>query len=309
VPPPGAPPLFGQAGGRLTPPPPSPSGGLSRALALGAVVIGLAVAGLLALALRDGSSGSTGLSPIAEAAERTGELGGVRFSGTGHMTASGMSMDMTFSGAFDTATDRARLEMRAQTPGAPQIADMMNPLVEVTEGPVVFMSSPAFAGQLPDGKTWMKLDLSDVTPDEAGSAAPATSMDARALLTQLEAVGDARMVGKDAVSGVPTTHYTATIDPALEAEQLREDGDELCAQVMEQQTRSSVVDVWIDRKSLVRRLAMSVPFDAVAGPGASMSLRMDFYDFGATPEIGVPSEDDAFDATDLAIQGLEDAIG
>jgi hypothetical protein len=147
VPPPGAPPLFGNAGGRLTPPP-SPSGGLSRALVLGAVVIGLAVAGLLALALRDGSSGPTPLSPIAEAAERTGELGGVRFSGTGHMAASGMSMDMTFSGAFDTATDRARLEMRAQTPGAPQIADMMNPLVEVTEGPVVFMSSPAFAGQL-----------------------------------------------------------------------------------------------------------------------------------------------------------------
>ncbi len=40
-----------------------------------------------------------------------------------------------------------------------------------------------------------------------------------------------------------------------------------------------------------------------------MSLRMDFYDFGATPEIGVPSANDAFDATDLAIQGLEDAIG
>ncbi|HEX5928012.1 MAG TPA: hypothetical protein VFY48_01320 [Solirubrobacterales bacterium] len=38
---------------------------------------------------------------------------------------------------------------------------------------------------------------------------------------------------------------------------------------------------------------------------STMDMRMDFFDFGATPEIEVPDSDEVFDATDMARDGLD----
>jgi hypothetical protein len=135
-------------------------------------------------------------------------------------------------------------------------------------------------------------------------------MDARAVLGQLKMVSDdARVVGTEQVRGVTTTHYTATIDPELQAEQLREAGQELGAEVIERQGGAASVGVWVDRDGLVRRTTMTIPFGLVGGPGAQMSMTMDFFGFGATPEIEVPPEEATFDATELGQQLLEDALG
>jgi hypothetical protein len=311
-PPPGARPLYtsyGGSGGRLNAPAPGPTGGFGRAVAIAAVVVGLAVAAILALGLRDGSGNGTPFSPIAEAAETTAGQSGARFSGTGQARGSGFEMSMRFRGAFNGETDRSMIRMQTSTPAAPQVAQMMNPFVGVTDEASMYMSSPAFASELPDGKTWMKLDLSEFGADDAASMETG-SIDGRAVLSQLEMVSDdARALGAEKVRGVPTTHYAATLDPELRAEQLREAGSDLGAQVVESQGGAATADVWVDHRGLVRRTAATIPFGIVAGPGATMSMTMDFYGFGAAPEIDVPSDEEAFDATDLARDGLESALG
>ena len=65
------------------------------------------------------------------------------------------------------------------------------------------------------------------------------------------------------------------------------------------------VEVWIDRAGLVRRTAMTVPFELMGGPGASMSMTMDFFNFGIEPEIEIPADEAVFDATELGKEVLE----
>jgi hypothetical protein len=281
---------------------------VGRLLAIGAIAVGLAVAALLALGLRDGSSGGTPLSPIAEAAERTSELARGRFAGTGRATGSGLDMTMSFSGTYDEG--RSQLRMDFQTPAAPQVAAMMNPLTAVQDGLTMYMSSPVFSGQLPDGASWLKMDLSEFVAEPSGGPSSFGSVDARAVLGQLEKVsGDARIVGKERVRGVICTRYGATIDPQLQAEQLRDAGNDLAAELIERQAGGSSVDVWVDRKGLVRRTAMAVPFALPGGPAGQMSMTIDLFGFGAVPEIEVPPEDATFDATELGREMLEETLG
>jgi hypothetical protein len=248
------------------------------------------------------------LSPIAEAAERTSELAGGHFAGTGSATGSGIDMTMSFSGTYEE--DRTQMRMYFQAPTAPQVAAMMNPFTAVQDGLTMYMSTPFFSGQLPDGASWLKLDLSEFVAESSSGPSSFGSMDARAVLGQLEMVSDdARTVGKERIRGVICTRYAATIDPHLQAEQLRDAGNDLAAELIERQAGHSSVDVWVDRKGLVRRTAMAVPFGLPGGPTGQMSMTMDFFGFGAVQEIEVPPEDATFDATDLGLETLEETLG
>ena len=97
-------------------------------------------------------------------------------------------------------------------------------------------------------------------------------------------------------------------DPERQAEQLRDAGNELGAELVEKEGGASQVDVWIDRRGLVRRTAMTVPYELVGGPGSTMGLTMDFYDFGASPDIEIPADEAVFDATDIGTEALESAL-
>ena len=209
---------------------------------------------------------------------------------------------MEFDGAFSSADDRSQIEMQMQVAGPAPISTSMT---GIQDGSVFYMSSPLFSGSLPDGAAWMKLDLSEFDGDSA-ALEQSTSFDARQMLESLRATApDVRMVGTDRIRGVRTKHYTGTIDPAVQAEQLREMGDEAGADLIAQNAASSTVEVWIDRDHLVRRFDMQFPL-ALPGQGvANLGMSIEMFDFGATPAIDVPSDDDAFDATELSRQALE----
>ena len=176
-----------------------------------------------------GSGGGGGaLSPIAQAAEQTADVPGAHYSGTGTGTFAGGTVEMQFDGAYNGEADRSQIEMQFQASGA---APLSGTITGVADGTDMYMTSPLFAGQIPDGATWMKLDLSEFGGDQGA----ASGVDAREMLEQLRAVAPgARAVGSDKVRGVKTTHWSATIDPALQAEQLREQGDETAADLVEQ---------------------------------------------------------------------------
>lgn len=309
APPPGARPLYGAD---RAPAAPRQGGGSPRRswpLAV-LVVAAVALGGLLGLSLLGGSSDGTALSPIAQAAEKTGSLTGARFSGTGSVSAQGVDMTMTFSGTYDAGDDRETMRMELQAPAVPQAAAAMNPFLTVRDGSTFYMSAPAFASELPEGKAWMKMDMAELGAMPEGDSGQLNGLEARAILDQLSVVGDdAREVGRERVRGAKTTHYVATVDPALHAEQLREEGNDLMADAVEAQGGPSTVEVWVDRKGLVRRTALSVPFEAVGGPGATMSMTIELYDFGIDPQIDIPSDSESFDATEFGRIALEDMAG
>lgn len=262
----------------------------------------LGIAAALVLSLGGGASKGAPFAPIAEAAERAVNSPGARFAGAGHASTQGLEMTMVFSGEYNGETERSSMRMEAEVPAMPAAAAQLNPMVAVQDGLTVYMSMPALATGLLDGKSWMKLDFSEL------AEAPASSTDARAILGQLRAVGDARRVGSERVRGVPTTRYAAMLDPELHAEQLREAGDDLGADLIESQDGPSAVDVWVDDEQLVRRTAMTVPFDLVGGEGSEMTMTMDFFDFGVEPQIELPPEGDVYDATELSRGLLESAL-
>jgi hypothetical protein len=108
---------------------------------------------------------------------------------------------------------------------------------------------------------------------------------------------------------VRTTKYAATIDPALQAQQLRDAGaDDAIADAIEQ-AGPSAVSVWIDAKDMVRRIDLSMPLAIPGQPAAQMSMSFEYYDFGINPDIAVPAVSDTFDATELSRQALEAASG
>ncbi len=277
---------------------------IRRVLAVAATVAAGTVAALVIFSAGGNPSKGTPFAPIAKAAERTAAVSGARFAGTGTGTAGGLEMKMRFVGVYNTRSERSSTTMDFDVPAQPQLAQMMGPMTGVQDGLVMYMGSPIFESEI--GKPWMRIDLGELTSTEAASL-DAGATDARGMLNGLRAVSsDARRVGSERVRGVPTTHYAATIDPELAAEQAREAGDELGAEVIESQDSDQTVDVWIgDKDGLVHRMANTIPFNLVGGEGSQLTMTTDFFDFGITPEIGVPPDSQVFDATELSKRSLE----
>jgi hypothetical protein len=302
-------PVAGAQSPAPVPPPEVPGrrGGIPTPLL---VVIGaalIAAIGLLLTMPGGSSSTSTPLSPIAQAAERTAQVSGGRFAGSGTGSFPDGSMTMSFSGVYSGVQDRSRLDMTAQLSGA---TSMTMTIAAIQDGLVTYMSSPLFGDQLPNGAHWMKIDLSEFGIDSPDAASSTGAVDGRQVLDSLSAVsGDARAVAIERVRGVKTTHYAATIDPALQAQQLRDAGaDDAVAEAVEQSGPSDV-SVWIDGKGMVRRVDLAAPLAIPGEPTATMSMSFEYYDFGINPDIAVPVESDTFDATELGRQALEAASG
>jgi hypothetical protein len=60
------------------------------------------------------------------------------------------------------------------------------------------------------------------------------------------------------------------------------------------------VDAWVDDQGLLRRERFSFSL----GPVGSISMTIDFSDYGIHPQVDVPPESDVYDATPLLQQQL-----
>ncbi|CAN5535186.1 hypothetical protein BH10ACT11_BH10ACT11_12300 [soil metagenome] len=307
-PPSGAPPALSMpvAFGPETAPGRGGRPGLRAAALLGTVAI---VAAAILLIGPGGHDSRAPFAPIADAAERMQSYPGFEmdFTGSASSPQTGESIRMTGGGVFNGQTGRARIAIRTQGASSGDFS-----VTEVADDSTFYLQVPGLASQLPNGASWMKLDLSDELPDpdqDVGSLDPAEQFQ------QLQAVSpDARSVGQEKVGGVITTHYAATVDLNRQVDLLRDQGEDEAADQLEKVIdangqSSTPVDVWIDQKGLIRRMDMTIPFGAVAGPGASISMSMELTHFWAEPKIDLPPESDVFDATEIAKQSLQQITG
>lgn len=175
---------------------------------------------------------------------------------------------------------------------------------------VTYIKAPPYAEPLPNGKTWMRIDPSSMTPPPPGLAAlvggmsgrlPGGADPARAVGLLADAVEPVTTVGLETVGGVATTHYRFTVSAASTPS----------VPAAPQDSVRSPVDAWLDglgrpvqiREGLTTSinlasllpsafpspLASSIPVSLPTGPETvSMDFTVTFSAFEAAPPIVLP---------------------
>lgn len=252
--------------------------------------------GVFAWQQGEGDSGGP-LNAVAAAAERMqGQPGGRAAMRAIVAPAQSESFTITGQTVFDSE-ERSRALVTFPFPRSGGSAKMQ----VISDGTTVYMRSSQF-DPLPKGREWIALDVAFGEELNVFAA----NGDAKSELQLLEAVSDGiQKLGEEDVRGAPTTRYRGTVGVSEQVEWLRKAGAEKLASYVEKEGSPMQVEAWIDGDDLVRRMAFvqSQPGDKGEGP-TTVSMRMDFFDFGLEPEIDVPDSSDVFDATELVQEDL-----
>ena len=286
--------------------------------------IGLLCAAAAASALALSAVGCGGskatLDPVAEAATVTSHTGGAHLSLNAQITAHGLASPITLKGQgffnYKTQEGSLTLDMSGLPASATQsLGSGSLRMEELFKSSVAYVGSPLFASKLPGGARWMKIDLGrfaaavglNLQQLAGGQSNPAQ------LLQLLRATRAVSRSGGEAVRGVPTTRYRATIDlakvadvlPSTNRDQVRAALKKLVAQTG---LGSIPVEVWVDAHKTVRRLTMNLS-TAASGQQFTVRFEVELFDFGPTPPVTTPSDSEVFDATKTALGGLGGGSG
>jgi hypothetical protein len=252
----------------------------------------IAVAGALT-----GCGVRNSVDPVAAAATKSQGSGGYKATMSVSIASGASQVTMTARGTF--GQDEGDLSV--DLPGS---AGTMHVIDVVEDGdPVIYMSLGSLPGQIPGGKSWLRLDL-----EKAGKAA---GIDVSRLLSAtggqnpsqalelLRANGDFSVVGEESVAGVDTTHYHGSVDLAKAAAAGGATAD-IVKRLVDQGAPSQVpVDVWVDDAGYVRQYETSYD-QSYGGQPVSLRMTMNMSDYGTPVEVSAPPADEVFDVTGLA---------
>lgn len=296
------------------------------------IVLGLAVA-LAGCGGGDGASTAVSGEPISfeglsKAATASSDAQSGRFSFSMEATMPGTSEPFAFSGegAFDAVANRAALSFDFSSfaellggmfaglagPGAQDGPDFGDPsawkIDAVQDGDVVYMRFPAIASELPDGKSWVRVDATDAASAHGfdfGQLQDLGGNDPRQALELLRAASkEIETVGAEELRGVQTTHYRATVDLA-KYEQLvpaaeREKTGEMVEGLLEQAGLAGFpVDVWVDGSGLVRRMEVSLAAQPDGTEPVEANITFELWDYGEAVDVELPPADEVADASAL----------
>jgi hypothetical protein len=296
----------------------------------------LGLLGVLAAALLAGCGGTGGgsalqpLTPkqLTDSAAASADANSARFTFGMQMTVPGVDDPFSFSGdgAFDAGSGRASMSIDMSSfakllgqafgafGGTVDLGDADKWKIEaVQDGLTVYMRFPLIAEKLPQGKTWVKLDVAAAAKAQGvdlDQLKQFTENDPRKTLDYLRAVaGKIVPVGREDVRGVDTTRYKATIDllaykdlmPAAQREKVGSAFDQAVQQLG---LRYLPVDLWVDDDGLVRKMVMAMSVNAPSGSEqAEMSMTFELFDYGKAVDIELPDASEVADASTLKLTG------
>jgi hypothetical protein len=161
------------------------------------------------------------------------------------------------------------------------------------------------AGELTDGKRWLKLDLSGLTGMLGDGAVSSESSNPVDGLDALRSVSsDVTEVGSETLRGVETTHYRATIDVAKALADAPAGARDLLDRAA---TPTIPVEVWLDAQGRVRKYTMQVDGTSVGTEGSTVAVTYEFFDFGAPVDVGAPPADEVADLGSM-FEGMLDGF-
>jgi hypothetical protein len=239
-----------------------------------------------------------GKNPVAAAAEATANVPGVRMTFT--MSAQGsVPFSMSGTGVMNGEAKQGEFQFSAHGASPSGVRDLT--IKEIVDDLDVYMNMGDFTASLGSTKPWILIRADAFAGmlggDSSGLGAGMNASPQQQLESLESASESVAEVGPEQVGGVATTHYTAVIDMDKALGEIRDRADklgELLTKSMEG-VANPTVDVWIDGQGLLRRetSVMSLP------QLGSVSMAMDFTDYGIRPQIEVPPESEVYDMTPM----------
>ena len=160
-------------------------------------------------------------------------------------------------------------------------------LVEIDDGDAKYEGGNIVDGVLPPGKQWVRTSKSEESEEDE------TPLNMEDSMELLDDSGQVQLVGHESINGRATRHYRGEVQLGDLVDLLREKGKDTEADAYESIEGVSPVQIsaeaWVDRKNLLRRMRFVMPMPGEPGePPMTVDMRMDFFAFGAEPDIQVP---------------------
>jgi hypothetical protein len=271
---------------------------------------------------------------LAASADHTAQAG----TGKVHLTMS-VSGPATFTvdgvGAYDTAAGMSSMTIDlgsalsgilSKLPAGRQAVagDKFGSLTDqkqdmVQHGSIVYLHSPLLSMLDPTlADRWIKVDAEKMVAAAGGSGSAAdplsgmSSGDPSAILGYLKGAGaDVTTVGHEAIDGTDTTHVHATLSMGQALDAAGADRAKLAESLKKMpagigdavESLTLPVDVYVDADGFVRRIAITIDTSTVSGSsghGMTMTMTVDYSDFGQPVTITEPTADQTVSACDLA---------
>ena len=249
---------------------------------------------LAAVALAASACGGdvVALDPVAKAADTTATQTSEHVQIAGTITAAnGTRVVMSATGDFQNSPQLGSMTM---TIGSSSTTITMT---EVMKDWTIYMSSPLFSGQLPDGKTWMSLDLQKAGKALGIDYSSFTGQTPASTLQQLKGAGQVVRIGTATINGLETTEYRATIDVTKIP-----NGKKLLQLT---QLSYQPIQVYVDKAGLLRRIHMAYT-SSVSG---TADMTIDYSKYGEAVTAVVPDASQTYDMTDAAGHALKSIGG
>lgn len=249
---------------------------------------------VLVLAACGGNSNSSAQSTVVAAADKTADAGRARVAMTGAVEGSETDeSQMSAEGAF--AGDQGRTTLTVSNGGRDEETEL------AFDGTVYYIKLPP-AGQagLPEGKEWLRLDISEFSPggegEDLSSFLQFSQSDPTQTLGFLRgASDDFKGVGTEEIRGEETTHFRGTIDLQKVADESTDELAAVYARLLEGSEFTEIpADVWIDEDGRCRRIEYTLPVPEERG-GGTATLTVEFYDFGADVDVAPPTDAESYD--------------
>lgn len=226
------------------------------------------------------------------------------------VTAADKTLTMSGNGSSDPGHGLAGLSLRfdGAAPGSPEAQAGGDFVVDSSHGLVEYIRMPLFAGHLPAGKSWVKVDVGaiekargiDVTKlRQSMSADPSTGF------SFLRGAADVTVAGQETVGGVATTHYQATVDlrklAASETDAATRDSLQRAIQLSG--VTSYPAEAWVDDAGYMRRMRITMPERVAVGSQvrvATLTMTEELSNFGGDVHVAIPVPSSVVDVTALA---------
>jgi hypothetical protein len=264
---------------------------------------------LLVLCLAAGLTGCGGVAeaidPVAGAATKSEQAGSGRVSMSIDVGVDGKTSTITGTGSF--ARDRGQMTIdmsslleRAQLPAGGGDVEIL--YLKEAGNRVMYVRVPSLSGQIPGGKSWVRLNLEQASKAmgfDLGEALGPTDQNPGEVLAMLRANAKLDEVGKETLDGTQTTHYKGTLDLDEVAKQKGVSPETLRHLKATGASTQLPMEVWVGDDGLVRQVKMLEEL-TTGGKKASASVTIGFSDYGADVSVTAPPSDQVFDLTALA---------
>jgi hypothetical protein len=235
------------------------------------------------------------VTPVAfvkQAAHKTAQAPSEHVALEGTTKVAGQAIGLHGQGDFDNQKKLGTLHATFTAGGLNGAID------EVLNGTTIYLKSPLFSATLPQGKSWIKLDLQKFGQSQGIDFSALTSQNPADALNQLARTGSVATVGDETVNGADTTHYRAHIDVSKVPQ-----GKKLQALA---NAKYGPVDLWIGKDDgYVHRMRTSYSVQPNGTAAAQqVAFTMDFSDFGKSVDVSLPPAGQTVDATKAAINGV-----